>query len=289
MQTFNSIYLGIVVQNNDPEGRGRVKVWVPHVSTTIYNKWNQLKKDQTFSFPGVPHGENFSAIIEDLKDVLPWAEYSCPIAGGSSTGYYNARLDINQVSDASILHGQPGTNYTNTSSATVIDPERKGGKPGAFYESHPEGDAFSNTSKINSLYVNPNANSYKPKTYSNAAKGFFSIPNVGAHVWVFFRDGVPHYPVYIGASFGQEDFDSIFKSDNGIRQDYPNEYENKDKRAQPNVDADTLTYKNKMVLNQRGAAIEIINSTDRESYKVTHFNGSYYEMNNSFTEVRYFI
>lgn len=283
MQTFNSIYLGVVVQNNDPERRGRVKVWVPYISTTIYNKWNQLKQDQKFSFPGSPGGENLSAIIEDLKDVLPWAEYSSPIVGGSSTGYYNARFDVNSVSDASLLHGQPGSNYSNTSSATTIDPERKGGKPGALYENSPVGDAFSNTSKINSLYVNPNANSYKPSTYSNAAKGLFSIPNVGAHVWVFFMDGMPHYPVYIGASFGQEDFESIFKTENDIFQDYPDSFENKDKRAQPNPDKDTLTYTNKMVLNQRGAAIEIINSTDRERYKVTHFNGSYYEINNSFT------
>ena len=283
MQTFNSIYLGIVVQNNDPERRGRVKVWVPHVSTTVYNKWNQLKQDQKFGFPGSPGGENFSAIIEDLKDVLPWAEYSCPVVGGSSTGYYNARFDVNSVSDASLLHGQPGTNYSNTSSATTIDPERKGGKPGALYENSPVGDAFSNTSKVNSLYVNPNANSYKPSTYSNAAKGLFSIPNVGAHVWVFFREGIAHYPVYIGASFGQEDFESIFKSENGVFQDYPDAFENKDKRAQPNPDKNTITYNNKMVLNQRGAAIEIINSTDRESYKVTHFNGSFYEINNSFT------
>ena len=28
---FNSIYLGIVVQNNDPQKRGRVKVFVPHL------------------------------------------------------------------------------------------------------------------------------------------------------------------------------------------------------------------------------------------------------------------
>lgn len=283
MQTFNSIYLGIVVQNNDPERRGRVKVWVPHVSTTVYNKWNQLKSDQKFSFPGAPGGENLSAIIEDLKDVLPWAEYSCPVVGGSSTGNYNSWFDVNSVSDASLVHGQPGSNYSNTSSATTIDPERKGGKPGALYENKPVGDAFSNTSKINSLYVNPNANSYKPSTYSNAAKGLFSIPNVGAHVWVFFREGIPHYPVYIGASFGQEDFESIFKSDNDVFQDYPDSFENKSKRIQTSPDKDTLTYSNKMVLNQRGAAIEIINTTDRERYKITHFNGSFYEINNSFT------
>jgi len=283
MQTFNSIYLGIVVQNNDPEHRGRVKVWVPHVSTTIYNKWNQLKQDQVFSFPGSPGGENLSAIIEDLKNVLPWAEYSSPIIGASSTGYYNNRFDVNTVSDAPLLFGQPGTSTTNTSSATNIDPENKGGKPGALYENFPVGDAFNNTSKINSLYVNQYAYNYKPSTYSNAAKGIFSVPNVGAHVWVFFREGIPHYPVYFGASFGQDDFESIFKDGDNTFSDYPNTFENKDKRAQGEINTDTVTYRNKMVINQRGAAIEIINTTDREAYKVSHYRGSYYELNNKFT------
>jgi hypothetical protein len=283
MQIYNSIYLGIVVQNNDPEHRGRIKVWVPHISTTVYNKWNELKKDQVFSFPGSPGGENLSSIIEDLKDTLPWAEYCSPIVGQSSTGYYNNRFDINTVSDAPLAYGQPGTSTTNTSSATSIESENKGGKPGALYESYPVGDAFSNTAKINSLYVNQYANNYKPATYSNAAKGIFSIPNVGAHVWVFFRDGIPQYPVYVGASFGQEDFESIFKSGDNTFPDYPDTFENKDKRAQPEINADTSTYRNKMVLNQKGAAIEIINTTDRESYKVTHYKGSYYEINNKFT------
>lgn len=283
MQIYNSIYLGIVVQNNDPEYRGRIKVWVPHISTTVYNKWNELKKDQVFGFPGSPGGENLSAIIEDLKDTLPWAEYCAPLAGQSSTGYYNSRFDVNSVSDAPLLYGQPGTNTTDTSSATNIDPENKGGKPGVLYENYPVGDAFGNTGKINSLYVNQYAYNYKPATYSNAAKGLFSIPNVGAHVWVFFRDGVPQYPVYIGASFGQDDFESIFKSGDNTFPDYPNTFENKDKRAQPEINADTVTYRNKMVLNQKGAAIEIVNTTDRESYKVTHFKGSFYEMNNKFT------
>lgn len=285
MQLFNSIYLGIVVQNNDPEKRGRVKVWVPYISTTVYNKWNQLKKDQAFSFPGSPGGENLSAIIEELKDTLPWAEVASPIFGASSTGYYNNRFDVNTVSDAPLLYGQPGTNTTNTSSATNIDPENKGGKPGALYESFPVGDAFNNTSKINSLYVNQYANNYKPATYSNAAKGIFSIPNVGAHVWVFFSEGVPQYPVYIAASFGQDDFESIFKSGDNTFPDYPDTFENKDKRAQPEINADTITYRNKLVINQRGAAIEIVNTTDRESYKVTHFKGSYYELNNKFTSL----
>ena len=35
-------YLGIVVQNNDPEKRGRLKVFVPHVSSTVYANWDSL-------------------------------------------------------------------------------------------------------------------------------------------------------------------------------------------------------------------------------------------------------
>ena len=283
MEKYNSIYLGIVVQNNDPEHRGRVKVWVPHISSSIYNKWNQVKKDVTFAFPGSDDGKvsEFSAILSDLKDTLPWAEFASPVMGGSTAGYYNAPADLRTVSDAPILYGLPGTNYSNTSSSTNTDPENKGNKPGAYFESHPVSDAFGNTAKITSQNYNTYSNQYKPATYSNAAKGIFSIPNVGAHVWVFFRDGVPQYPVYFAAAFGQEDFKSIFSAaDTWV--DYPNTFENKDQRIPANVE-DKNTYRNKMVINQRAAAIEIINTTGRESYKVTHFGGGFYELNNNFT------
>ena len=299
MQTFNSIYLGIVVQNNDPEYRGRIKVWVPHVSTTIYNKWNQLKSDASFSFPGSPEGEELSKILVDLKDTLPWAEMCSPIMGASTAKYYNAPSDLNHVSDGPISYAFQNTNFTNTSSDTQIDPEGKSNKPGALYENYPVGDAFGNTSKIDSANntvddslnypgqqrqnLNQYSNNYRPSTYSNAAKGLFSIPNVGAHVWVFFREGIPLYPVYMGTTFGQDEFKSIFKAGDDTYPDYPGTYENINSSSQKNPTIDSSTYRNKLVLNQRGAAIEIINTTDRESYKVTHFNGSYYEIKNQFT------
>ena len=279
---FNSIYLGIVVQNNDPEHRGRVKVWVPHVSLNVYDKWSQLKQDQSFSFPGSPGGENISAILPELKDALPWAEFASPIVGASTAGYYNAATDTNTVSDAPLAYAHPNSNYANSSSATNLDPEQKGGKPGAYFETNPVSDAFGNTSKINSAHFNQFSNTYKPATYSNSAKGLFSIPNVGAHVWVFFKEGSPLFPVYFGASFGSADFNSIFKSGDNIYPDYPDAFENKDRRAGP-ITNDNVRYQNKMVLNQKGAAIEIINTTDRESYKVTHYKGGYYEINNKYT------
>ena len=42
MKQVNHMCLGVVVQNNDPEQRGRIKVFVPHVSVTVYKKWNEV-------------------------------------------------------------------------------------------------------------------------------------------------------------------------------------------------------------------------------------------------------
>jgi hypothetical protein len=101
MEKYTSLYLGVVVQNNDPEYRGRVKVWVPHVNASIYNKWLALKKDRNFKFPGDNIDSDLSLIINDLKDTLPWAELISPIIGENAKGYYNARYDTATVSDAS--------------------------------------------------------------------------------------------------------------------------------------------------------------------------------------------
>jgi hypothetical protein len=58
-------------------------------------------------------------------------------------------------------------------------------------------DAFSdNSNNVNN--INPYSFNYKPNTYSNKAKGSFGIPSVGAHVYVFFREGNTQFPVLIG-------------------------------------------------------------------------------------------
>jgi hypothetical protein len=287
MKTYHSIYLGICVQNNDPEYRGRIKVWVPHINGSIYNKWAALKQDRSFKFPGVNVDSDLNLVLDSVKDVLPWAEYCGPLAGESSTGYYNAHDRVGTVSDAAYPYSLSGSNYTNNYSQFNLNNEQMGEKPGFVYEKYATRlkDAFTDTTANNTNQVNPTGNQYRPSTYSNAAKGIFSIPNVGAQVWVFFRDGVPFYPVYIGTSLGQDDFASIFKSEDGTYQDYPQTFESVNSNLRSQDDVNTNTYRNKMVLNQRGASIEIINTTDRESFKITHFAGGFLEFNNKYNSL----
>lgn len=287
MKTYPSIYLGVVVANNDPEYRGRIKVWVPHINAGVYNKWEALKQDRNFKFPGLNINSDLSLIINDLKDSLPWAEYCAPVVGENSSGTYNAHSDAGTVSDAVYPYCLSGTNFSNSYTQFNLNQERMGEKPGFVYEKYANKltDAFTDTTAYNTNNINPTGGQYRPSTYSNAAKGVFSIPNVGAHVWVLFRDGITSYPVYMGASLGKNDFQSIFGADDGTYQDYPQTFESKGKSVRDAKDTNTETYRNKMVINQRGASLEIINTTDREQFKITHFAGGFLEFNNKYNSL----
>ena len=303
MQKLETIYLGIVVQNNDPEYRGRVKVWVPYANATVYNKWNSLKEDKSFKFPGTNIESDLSSIIEELKDDLPWAEQVSPLVGAVASGVYNSNSDTATVSDAPFQFSLSAVNTSPTLPELQLNPEGIGEKPGFVYQKYGTisatqeeaevqsstttlpVDAFTNTAATYANQLNQYGNSYQPSIYSNAAKGLFAVPNVGAHVWVMFLDGMPSYPIYFGASFGADDFNSIFKTESDSYQDYPQTYENVNKSGPQDITGQTPIYRNKMVLNQRGAAIEIISTTDRERFKVTHFAGGFLELNNKFNSI----
>jgi hypothetical protein len=275
MKKYHGNFLGIVVQNNDPEFRGRVKVWVPHVSATIYDGWNRDRKDKKFKFLGKNIDSPLSGeVLEDLKTILPWAEYCAPSVGTSGSGLYKSSTDEAFISDSN-----HDANRTPISESNVVfkkyrqNLDNVGEKAGKTFETinGAVNDAFSTTSS-GANKVNVNSYNYKPSTYSNAAKGVFSIPNVGAHVWLFFREGNPMFPVYFGVSFNQDDFASIYDPSQDAAQDYPQGYENSP--------TSTQQYRSKFVLSQKGGSLEIVNSDKRESVKLSHYSGSFKEYNN---------
>ena len=255
---FNSMYLGIVVQNNDPQKRGRVKVFVPHLSPTVYENWVEGNTDKFFqSIDG-----QLQPIMAKLKTILPWAEVSCPLTSENTSKRYNNYTNKATVSDTNSF-----TNLSadgSTSSGEIYDQSN-------FRLS----DAFSdNSNNVNN--INPYSFNYKPNTYSNKAKGSFGIPSVGSHVYVFFRDGNTQFPVIIGTSFGKEDWQGIY--DNEV--DYPGKFENYDSSS-TEEDYNVKTYRNKYVLNQKGGTFEINNTDHNEKIKLTHYSGSFKELNNN--------
>lgn len=273
MKQYYGNYLGIVIQNNDPEKSGKIKIFVPHISSTIYNDWVKKNTNKKIKFIGNNIDEDLTDVIDDLKRITPWAECAAPLVGESASGRFNNLNLTGSVSDSNFL-----TTVTSATSALTGE----GHAPSNFYDEEVRiTDAFDNAGNgINR--PNPLTYQYKPNAYSNEAKGSFSIPSVGAHVWVFFKEGNPNFPVYFAASFGQTDWQGIYESQTDPGLDYPGTYENKNAittEYNNNVEA----YRNKYVINQKGGSLEFVNSDLNEKVRMTHYSGSFKEMNNQTT------
>ena len=278
MEKYYGNYLGIIVQNNDPEHRGRVKIFVPHISATLYSNWNADGLDKLFKFPGNDDKQSdLNKALGDLKATLPWAEAAGPLFGGNASGRYNAVKEEGTTSDSNYWDGselkdgnRPLQNFIN---------ER----------SYP--DAFTETQKNKNRYTNPHSYQYTPSNYSNLARGMFSVPNVGAHVWCFFVDGNANIPVYFAAAYGKDDFERIYSQendtttndDNFSSPDYPASYENIGPEDNGKLNADSKTFRSKTVLNSNKHSIELIDTDLREILKITHYSGSFKEFNRDAT------
>jgi len=277
MKKYYGNYLGIIIQNNDPLARGRVKIFVPHISPTVYKNWNEIPEDKKFKFLGANINSDLNNIYEDLKKILPWSICASPITGEMSTGRLNTKPNYASTSDSSYSEkgGFEKTEFEkidfNDKTSGKQNVDGIGEKEGNVYEKYrfKVNDAF-NSADNNINNVNLNSFDYTPSVYSNKTKGSFAIPSVGAHVWVFFHDGDPLFPVYFAASYGQDDWQQMYGGEAGY--DYPGGFENTN---EDDNESDLEYYKNKYIINQKGGTIEFINSDYRESIKISGYNGSF--------------
>lgn len=286
MKQFLGNYVGIVIQNDDPQRSGKVKVFVPHVTASVYKNWIERRTNKKFKFMGanidnavvqslsgapLNQTDNLSTIVEELKLVLPWAHCAAPLTSENGSGRYNNYHNFANISDS---------NHYSTFSQSTSSAENTPGKPGAFYEKEENRltDAFVNANQGINM-PNPLAYEYVPSTYSNRAKGSFGVPAVGSHVWLFFREGNPTLPVYFAVSYDVVDWRGIYDAYGNPGINYPETFENKNS-ANTEMDANVETYRNKYVLNQKGGSVEIINTDLNEKLKLTHYSGSFKEFNN---------
>ena len=281
MKKYYGNYLGIVIQNNDPKARGRVKIFVPHISPTVYKNWNEIPEDKKFKFLGGNVNSDLNDIYEDLKLILPWSICASPITGEMSSGRFNATGDYASISDSSYFglsgfqEGEIEIDKTITTGQQNL--EGIGEKEGNIYEKYRfrVNDAFNDPIANNNNNVNLFSFEYAPGVYSNKAKGAFAVPAVGSHVWVFFHNGDPLFPVYFAASYGDNDWQGIYGGAGGY--DYPGSFENVSLSAN-NIEEQNLDYyKNKYVINQKGGTIEFVNSDYRESLKFSGYSGGFKE------------
>jgi len=120
MEKFYGHYLGICISRMDPEFRGRVKIFIPEVHPTLYEKWNKDGRDVMINCVGDNIVNSISTEIrEKLERVLPFAEAASPIFGSSAPGFlnnaantYSQTADVGQQS----FTGNPDANAISTAS-----------------------------------------------------------------------------------------------------------------------------------------------------------------------------
>lgn len=215
------IYVGMVIQNNDPERRGRVKVFIPHMSANVYDGWNNSEDDQKFTTPS----DDISQIMPRLKAILPWSEAAMPILS-------------------------TGTSYIYNPSTDEVEKERND------YVSKP----YSRTDQWN--------NDYSDNAFDETTRGTYNIPDVGAKVLVFFREGNPLYPIYFSQIYTKDDWNGVF-----LNNEYPNGYSNDNNT--------TEKHQQKLFINRRGGLFEIVDSDGYEKVRIQHKNGTYTSFTNN--------
>jgi hypothetical protein len=100
MKKYYGNYLGICINSQDPESRGRVQIFIPHIMPALYEGWNESGEDITIECVGnnLPNGLS-SDVINKLVQMLPWAEAASPVIGSSVAGAYNPSTgNFNQTS-----------------------------------------------------------------------------------------------------------------------------------------------------------------------------------------------
>lgn len=94
MKKFYGNYLGVVVGSNDPEQRGRVQAFVPHILPTLYKSWNENPENGNIQItcPGSDINGLSEDVINRLRQMLPWAEAASPIIGQTAPGNVSGGL-----------------------------------------------------------------------------------------------------------------------------------------------------------------------------------------------------
>jgi len=125
MKKYYGNYLGMVINNNDPEFRGRVQIYIPHIMPAMVEAINKHNKSITFNCVGnnLPQGLT-AEMVEHLKQVLPWAEAASPILGqcgpGSVSGSGNFVSNPSSSSLPTIDNSSPVGNVSGNTATEAI-------------------------------------------------------------------------------------------------------------------------------------------------------------------------
>ena len=103
MEKHLNHHRGIIIQNDDPEQLLRVKVWCPHLSSSLFEGWSKdREKDKKFTNLGSNLNSSLTPeLLQRLRESLPWAQVKMPIFGMGTSVTYNADRNFSEKANDS--------------------------------------------------------------------------------------------------------------------------------------------------------------------------------------------
>lgn len=267
---YYGFYRGVVIQNNDPDRAGKIKVFIPQFAAHFARNAGVTEDELRLSFVGGKNIDTFlkGEVLKKFRNSINWIEQASPLVGSGTAGVYDAKNDIATVSDA-----HRGEEFLESSSESIT----KSGEPvspKALHSIHGIKGNFDIGS--NTGTCDPRNDLMSPSGINNAAKGLFSIPRVGAWVWLFFENGSLDKPVYFGYSYGKEDWNSVLNpQESNANIHYPAGAENIE-------DGEPFFYTGQTVFNSKAGSLEFTDTDDFENIRLSHFGGSFFAIGNDF-------
>jgi len=193
-QIYSSIYEGIVIQNDDPAGMGRVKVYIPVLHSDLILQTPDYEENINMTNFGVnvqdPNSLDITQYIDILRQKIPlWAKVLQPIGGEVGDLKYHSPTKRATPSD--------NQDYESMFDVSEDDPETIDG-PGGIYDGFQ--DVWGSLSNSGGFTTNPNSASYPYNKRYHQSKGSFGTLAVNTNVWVQFINGNPMEPLVLGAS-----------------------------------------------------------------------------------------
>jgi hypothetical protein len=288
-QPMYGFHRGVVLMNSDPAQRGRIKVFMPTHARQLANKLNSIATDKSSSSEvkasatasaqwclkhrgdkvltesGVSSvdqaGESSKKIPEQhlsaLCSVLDWVDQASPLMGSGTIARFDSVTNTATTSDApyatnSQEHGV-SQRYNELEQETVSPSAGQGDKK-----------------TTNAGAVDPNSFNRKAPAYVNSAKGMFSVPRVGAHVWLFFENGDSSRPVYFAYSYDDAAWNSIM-----VQNQKQPDINSPSSVLSENLPGGGAMFTGKTVFNEKGGVLEFINTDDFEAVRLADHKGSH--------------
>lgn len=282
---------GVVVQNNDPQRRGCVKILTQASYPNMYGLFADKPAPQNESvivnFPATAGGGSINREqFEEIKKKLPWAEQASPLIGPGSAGTLQHNNDAStssgQFNDAK--YGDAGSSSDIKTNADDVGQKTSSilakQNPDSEYQVVDYFETAQGARGQPIRKVNAFGRMYYPNTHGNSTGGTMSVPNVGSHVWCSFEGGDMQRPVYFAFSYGAADWSSV-STDYGLTPgvDYPGAYENNEAEDVDKIKRGGCTFASP------GGSISISDTDHFRKVNITHHGGSFLEFNNDVTSM----